>query len=281
MTSASADSQRPAPVALVAFGGWGDAGDAASAVADHLLQTYPGEDLADLDEEDWFDYQTTRPLTALVDDEGAREVAWPAISIGLVHLPGVDVVTVTGPEPNLRWRTLTRTILQILQDAGVTRAVVLGSMLANTPHTRPFPVSGSPLSTEQARELGMEVSEYEGPTGITGVVTQALTEAGIDTTALWVAVPHYVSEPPQPKASLALARRVEALLDLRADWSSFVADTAAWENGVDELVRADEDIAQYVQMLESEKDATEEPEASGEAIAAEFERFLRRRDDKK
>ncbi|QGF24540.1 PAC2 family protein [Raineyella fluvialis] len=279
MTSASAENERPAPVALVAFGGWGDAGDAASAVADHLLQTYPSEDLEDLDEEDWFDYQTTRPLTALIDDDGAREVAWPAISIGVAHLPQVDVITVTGPEPNLRWRTLCARVVAILHDAAVERAVVLGSMLANTPHTRPFPVSGSPLTADHARELGVEISEYEGPTGITGVMTQALAEASIDTTALWVAVPHYVSEPPQPKASLALARRVEALLDLRADWSSFVADTAAWEHGVDELVRADEDIAQYVQMLESEKDATEEPEASGDAIAAEFERFLRRRDD--
>ncbi len=281
MTSASAENEHPAPVALVAFGGWGDAGDAASAVADHLLQTYPGEDVADLDDEDWFDYQTTRPLTSLVEEDGERELTWPAISVAVAHLPQIDVVTVTGPEPNLRWRTLSAMIVAILQEAGVERAVVLGSMLANTPHTRPFPVSGSPLTAAQARELGVEISEYEGPTGITGVMTQALLEAGIDTTALWVAVPHYVSEPPQPKASLALARRVEALLDLRADWQSFVADTAAWENGVDELVQADEDIAQYVRMLESEKDATEEPEASGEAIAAEFERFLRRRDDKK
>ncbi|MEA5153520.1 PAC2 family protein [Raineyella sp.] len=281
MTSGPAENEHPAPVALVAFGGWGDAGDAASAVADHLLQTYPCEDIADLDEEDWFDYQTTRPLTALVEEGGERELTWPAISVSVAHLPQIDVVTVTGPEPNLRWRTLSAMIVAILQEAGVERAVVLGSMLANTPHTRPFPVSGSPLTALQARELGAEVSEYEGPTGITGVMTQALLAAGIDTTALWVAVPHYVSEPPQPKASLALARRVEALLDLRADWQSFVVDTAAWENGVDELVRADEDIAQYVQMLESEKDATEEPEASGEAIAAEFERFLRRRDDKK
>lgn len=263
----------------MAFGGWGDAGDAASAVADHLMQTYPSEDLEDLESEDYFDYQVTRPLAALIDEEGKREILWPAISIGVAHLPQVDVLTVSGPEPNLRWQTLSRLVVTALQDAGVHRVVVLGSMLANTPHSRPFPVSGSPLSADQARRLGVEVSDYEGPTGITGVLTHALIEAGLDTTALWVSVPHYVSDSPQPKASLALARRVEALLDLRADWATFVADATAWEHGVNELVSADEDIAQYVQMLESEKDATEEPEASGDAIAAEFERFLRRRDD--
>lgn len=280
MTHESTEPLRPAPVAVVAFGGWGDAGDAASAVADHLLQSYPSEDLQDFDAEDFFDYQTTRPLTAIVGDDGEREVLWPAISVGVAHLPQADVLVVTGPEPNLRWRTLTDLILTALLDADVERVVVLGSMMANTPHSRPFPVSGSPLSADEARRLGVEVSDYEGPTGITGVVTRALVQAGVPTTALWVSVPHYVSDSPQPKASLALARRVEALLDLRADWSSFVADATAWEHGVDELVKADEDIAQYVALLESEKDATEEPEASGDAIAAEFERFLRRRDDK-
>ncbi|SDB93922.1 Predicted ATP-dependent carboligase, ATP-grasp superfamily [Raineyella antarctica] len=279
MTPVPTEPLRTAPVAVVAFGGWGDAGDAASAVADHLMQSYPSEDLQDLDSEDYFDYQATRPQSAIVDDTGTREVIWPAISIGVAHLPQADVLVVTGPEPNLRWQTLSRLVVEALQEAGVERVVVLGSMLANTPHSRPLPVSGSPLSAEEARRLGVEVSDYEGPTGITGVVTHALVGAGIRTTALWVAVPHYVSESPQPKASLALARRLEALLDIRADWSTFVADATAWERGVDELVSADEDIAQYVAMLESEKDATEEPEASGDAIAAEFERFLRRRDD--
>ena len=279
MTQVPPEPLRTAPVAVVAFGGWGDAGDAASAVADHLMETYPSEDLEDLDSEDFFDYQSTRPLTAIVDDTGEREIIWPAITIGVAHLPQSDVVVVTGPEPNLRWQTLSRLLVEALQEAGVERVVVLGSMMANTPHSRPFPVSGSPLSEDEARRLGVEVSDYEGATGITGVVTRALIEAGLRTTSLWVAVPHYVSDSPQPKASLALARRVEALLDIRADWATFVADAIAWEHGVDELVNGDEDIAQYVEMLESEKDATEEPEASGDAIAAEFERFLRRRDD--
>lgn len=279
MTPVPTDPTRPAPVAVVAFGGWGDAGDAASAVAELLMQNYPTEELQDLDSEDFFDYQDTRPLTAVVDDEGTRETVWPSIGIALAHLPRTDVLLVTGPEPNLRWRTLTRLVVEALVEAGVQRAVVLGAMIANTPHSRPFPVSGAPISATEARRLGVEVSQYEGPTGITGVVTRELVEAGVETTALWVAVPHYVSDAPQPKASLALVRRLEAVLDLRADWQSFVADATAWEHGVDELVEADEDIAQYVAMLEAEKDAGEEPEASGDAIAAEFERFLRRRDD--
>ncbi len=274
----SSEAPRTAPVALVAFGGWGDAGDAASAIADHLLQTYPSEDLEDLDSEEFFDYQVTRPVSAIVDDSGRREILWPSISIGVAHLPRGDVLVVTGPEPNLRWQTLSDQVVAVLQEAGVEQVVVLGALLANTPHSRPFPVSAAPLTADEARRLGVEVSDYEGPTGITGVVTRALIDAGLPTTSFWVSVPHYVSDAPQPKASLALARRVEALLDLRVDWAAFVADAAAWEHGVDELVRADEDIAQYVQMLESEKDATQEPEASGDAIAAEFERFLRRRD---
>lgn len=279
MTPDPTESTGASPVALVAFGGWGDAGDAASAVADHLAQTYPTEELQDLDSEEYFDFQDTRPLTAVVDDEGTRETVWPSVSIAVAHLPRADVLLVTGPEPNLRWRTLSRLVVEELLQAGVARVVVLGSMIGNTPHSRPFPVSGSPISADEARRLGVEVSQYEGPTGITGVLTRELITAGLDTTALWVAVPHYVSDSPQPKASLALIRRIEALLDLRADWHSFVADATAWEHGVDELVEADEDIAQYVAMLEAEKDATEEPEASGDAIAAEFERFLRRRDD--
>lgn len=279
MTVGPVRSSQPSPVAIIAFGGWGDAGDAASAVAEHLLQSYPSETVEELDSEAYYDYSQTRPLTALIDDRGGRETMWPSVSIGVAHLPQSDVVTVTGPEPNLRWRKLSRTITSILLAQGVRRVLVLGSMLANTPHSRPFPVSGAPLTPAEALNLGVEVSDYEGPTGITGVLAQAVGSVGMDTTSLWVSVPHYVSEAPQPKGTLALARRVEALLDLRADWSSFVKDATEWEKGVEQLVRSDEDIAQYVRALESEKDETEEPEASGEAIAAEFERFLQRRNE--
>lgn len=281
MSRGPAEHEHPDPVAIVAFGGWGDAGDASSSVADHLMAQYTSEELVSLSSETYYDYQVTRPLSVVIDqtDPQERQILWPTVSIGMAHLPSRDVVTITGPEPNLRWQQLCEVVCHKLTELGVRQVVVLGSMLSNIPHSRPFPVTASPVDAESAARLGVEVSDYEGPTGITGAMTAVLQGHGFEVTSLWVALPHYVSDPPQPKASLALVRRVEALLDLRADWASFSSDAVAWERGVDELVESDEDIASYVELLENEKDATEEPEASGEAIAAEFERFLRRRDD--
>lgn len=275
------EPNRPDAVGIVAFGGWGDAGDAATSVPDHLLASYPSEDLLTLSSETYYDYQVTRPESVIIDASAPqeRQILWPSMSFGRATVEGRPIITLTGPEPNLRWKQLCEVVGHKFAELGVRRVIVLGALITNTPHSRPFPVSATPLDAEEAARLGVEISDYEGPTGITGALTSMLSSHGFDVTSLWVALPHYVSDAPQPKATLALARRVEALVDLGADWSSFESDAVAWERGVDELVESDEDIAAYVRALETEKDASAEPEASGEAIAAEFERFLRRRDD--
>ena len=188
-----------------------------------------------------------------------------------------DVVLVHGIEPNMRWRQFSEEILVLAAELGVTLAVTLGALLSDSPHSRPVPVTGTATDSGTARRLGVEPSHYEGPTGIVGVIQEASARRGLPTVSLWAAVPHYVAQAPSPKATLALVRRVEDLLDMPVPLGELVEDSRAWELGVDELAADDEEIADYVRQLEEARDTTDLPEASGEAIAREFERYLRRR----
>jgi predicted ATP-grasp superfamily ATP-dependent carboligase len=190
-----------------------------------------------------------------------------------------DVVLLRGIEPNMRWVSFTRELLGICHELGVEMAVTLGALLADTPHTRPVPVSGTSTDESVARSLGLETSRYEGPTGIVGVLQDACNKAGLPALSIWAAVPHYVAQPPCPKATLALLGKVEELLDVRIPLGDLPEDARAWERGVDELAAEDSEVAEYVKTLEEARDITDTPEASGEAIAREFERYLRRRDD--
>jgi hypothetical protein len=178
----------------------------------------------------------------------------------------------------MRWRSFCNEILGFAHELGVELVVILGALLGDTPHTRPVPVSGVTSDPDLARTMDLEETKYEGPTGIVGILQEACTHAGVPAVSLWAAVPHYVSQPPNPKATLALLNRLEDLIDMRIPLGELAEDARAWQLGVDQLAAEDSEVAEYVQTLEEARDTAELPEASGEAIAREFERYLRRRD---
>jgi predicted ATP-grasp superfamily ATP-dependent carboligase len=179
----------------------------------------------------------------------------------------------------MRWRSYTIELLELAEQLGVSTLVTLGALLADVPHTRPIPVTCTSDDPTMLSRLGVEQSRYEGPTGIVGVLSDAAAQAEVPAVSLWAAVPHYAGAGPSPKATLALVRSVEELLDVTIPLGELVEEAQAWERGVDELADGDAEVREYVRALEQAKDTTELPEASGEAIAREFERYLRRRDD--
>ncbi|GAB2838730.1 filament polymerization regulator ParJ [Actinocorallia aurea] len=263
------------PVLIAAFEGWNDAGEAASGVIAHLATSWGARQIAEIDPEDYYDFQVTRPRVEGLGDD--RKIVWPTTRISVVRLDsGRDVVLLHGIEPNMRWRGFCRELTDYLARLGVRSALLLGALLADAPHTRPVPVSGSGGGPAFGDET-LEQSSYEGPTGILGVLQDRLEAGGVETVALWAQVPHYVSSPPNPKATLALLRRVEDLLDVAVPLGELPEQSRAWEEGVNELAEQDSEVADYVRTLEEAKDATELPEATGESIAREFERYLRRR----
>ena len=267
------------PLLIAAFEGWNDAGDAATSAVEHLESVWSAVPLTELDSEDYYDYQVNRPTVAHADD-GGRVVSWPTTRISYARLADVgrDVVLVRGIEPNMRWKQFVREILGVCHELGVETVVTLGALLADSPHTRPVPVTGTSSDDGVARSLHLEPSRYEGPTGIVGVVQDACTRAGVPALSIWAAVPHYVAQPPCPKATLALLGQLEDLLEISIPLADLPEEARAWERGVDELAEEDEEIADYVRALEETRDTADLPEASGEAIAREFERYLKRRE---
>ncbi len=265
------------PVMLCAFEGWNDAGDAASGAVLHLEEVWSATQIAEFDPEDYYDFQVNRPEVAF--DDGVRSISWPTTRLSVARIPLAtrDVVLVHGIEPSMRWRAFTRELLTAARELGVEMVVTLGALLADSPHTRPVPVSGTSSDVDVSLRLGYEPSTYEGPTGIVGVLQDACAQAGIPAVSLWAAVPHYVAQPPCPKATLALLTRIEDLLDVPVPLGDLPEESRAWQIGVDELAGEDEEIAAYVRTLEEAVDTAELPEASGDAIAREFERYLRRR----
>ncbi|MFP5335233.1 MAG: PAC2 family protein [Actinomycetes bacterium] len=266
------------PVVIAAFEGWNDAGEAASGTLAHLAEVWEARPLVALDPELYHDFQVNRPLVAFGED-GRRRITWPTTRISWCRPPGSehDVVLVRGIEPSMRWMTYTDEVLGHLQSAGATMLVTLGALLADVPHTRPIPVSSTTDDAELLQRLALEQSRYEGPTGIVGVLQDAATRRGLPALSMWAAVPHYVGQAPSPKAVLALLGRIEELLGVTVPLRDLPEEAQAWERGVDELASEDAEIGEYVRHLEEAKDTVDLPEASGEAIAREFERYLRRR----
>jgi proteasome assembly chaperone (PAC2) family protein len=269
------------PVMVAAFEGWNDAGEAASGALTHLEQVWGAQQFAELDPEEYHDFQVSRPMVHL-DDDGRRRITWPSTRLSWASPPGAahDVVLVRGIEPSMRWRLYCTEILQHADRLGVCSLITLGALLADVPHTRPMPVTSSSDDQALMERLQIEPSRYEGPTGIVGVLQEAAARTGMPALSLWAAVPHYVGPTPSPKATLALLRRVEDLMDISVPLGELPEDAQAWERGVDKLAEEDGEIGEYVRQLEQAKDTTELPEATGEAIAREFERYLRRRDDR-
>jgi len=267
------------PVVVAAFEGWNDAADCATSTVAHLAEQWSAQPLAELDPEEYYDFQVNRPQIR-IEASGVRSVTWPSTRISVARLPlsTRDVVLVHGIEPSMRWRAFCSEIVGLAQQLRVQKIVTLGALLAATPHTRPVPVTGFASDSELAHRLGFDPSTYEGPTGIVGVLQDAAQRAGMTAVSLWAAVPYYVADPPCPKATLALLSTLEDLLEVSVPLGDLPDDSRAWQHGADELASEDPEVAEYVRQLEEARDATELPEASGEAIAREFERYLRRRD---
>ena len=268
------------PIVLAAFEGWNDAGGAASGALAHLDRVWAGQPLVAFDPEPYHDFQVNRPVVS-VGEDGRRRITWPTTRISWASPPGArrDVILVRGIEPSMRWRTYTEEILGHATRLGAATLVTLGALLADVPHTRPIPISSTSDDAEMLSRLALERSRYEGPTGIVGVLAEAAARSGLPALSLWAAVPHYVGQAPSPKAVLALLGRVEDLLEMPVPLEDLPSEAEAWEHGVDELAGEDEEIGEYVRQLEQAKDTTDLPEASGEAIARDFERYLRRRGD--
>jgi proteasome assembly chaperone (PAC2) family protein len=269
-----------APVLIAAFEGWNDAADAASSAVDHLAEVWHARVVAAIDPEDFYDFQVNRPSVG-PNDEGMRRITWPSTQLSVCSPPGSvrDVILLRGIEPNMRWRQFCAELLAACDELGGELVVTLGALLADTPHTRPIPVTGTATEPELVDRLKLEQSTYEGPTGIVGVFQDACVKLDIPAVSYWAAVPHYVAQPPCPKATLALIGQLEELLEVSIPLGDLPEDARAWERGVDELAEEDEDVGEYVRALEETRDTTDLPEASGEAIAREFERYLKRRND--
>jgi proteasome assembly chaperone (PAC2) family protein len=266
------------PVLIAAFEGWNDAADAASGVVDHLLEVWESRLVAVIDPEDFYDFQMNRPIVG-TDEQGQRRITWPSTQLSVVSPPGSlrDVILLRGIEPNMRWRQFCAELIAAADELGAELVVTLGALLADTPHTRPIPVSGTSTDPDLVDRLKLEQSNYEGPTGIVGVFQDACVRSDRPAVSFWAAVPHYVAQPPCPKATLALLGQLEDLLEVSIPLGDLPEDARAWERGVAELAEEDEDVAEYVRNLEESQDTAELPEASGEAIAREFERYLKRR----
>jgi predicted ATP-grasp superfamily ATP-dependent carboligase len=268
------------PVLIACFRGWNDGAQGATLAGSYLAKTWEAERFADIDPEGFFDFQATRPHVSLVDGF-TRRITWPETAFYHAHVPGMDqdVVLLLGVEPNLRWRTFSRLVTDLAKELGVELVVSLGSLLADVPHSRPAPVTGSASDPELVEKLGLQASRYEGPTGIVGVLHDGCRRAGIPSVSLWAAVPHYVSLTPSPRAALALCERLGELLGATIETAELSQAVDGYVEQVSEAVAADSETAAYVEELEQRAD-TIDPEQlpSGDALAAELTRFLRERD---
>ena len=285
---------------VAAFSGWNDAGDAATDAVRWLARTFRAVPCATLDPEEYLDFQAARPTVELIDGV-VRAVNWPALSFSSARIPdGRDLVLLLGTEPNLRWRTFCADVLAVADETRCETVVTLGALLGDTPHSRPVRCTGSATDEVLAARLGMERSRYEGPTGIVGVLHDAVRQAAYASASIWAPVPHYVASPPNPKATRALLDKLAALLDLGLDLTDLDIAAAAWERSVADVVASDSDVAGYVDRLESrydqglagyvvddededDEDEDEDDEdwfdedelPSGDTLAEDFERYLR------
>ncbi len=268
------------PTLIAAFRGWNDGGQGASLAAGYLAKLWGAERFAEVDPENFFDFQATRPHVTL--EEGVtRRIDWPATVFYHGRPPGLDhdVVLLLGIEPNLRWRTFTDIVVGFAKELGTELVVTLGALLADVPHTRPCPVTGTASDEQLVERLGLSASRYEGPTGVVGVLHDACRGVDLPSVSLWAAVPHYVSLTPSPRAALALCERLGDLLGMSIETEELEEASSAYVDQVSEAVSSDPDTATYVEELEARADEIlEEDVPSGEALAAELTRFLRNRE---
>ncbi|GGK42329.1 carboxylate--amine ligase [Pilimelia terevasa] len=266
------------PVAIAAFEGWNDAADASTAVVDHLEQVWEARQIAELDPEEFYDFQVSRPTVAM-SDGATRRIEWPSTRFLVASPPGAerDVVLIRGIEPSMRWRTFCDEVLEVCHSLEVERVVLLGALLADVPYTRPLPISGSASDAEAADRFQLTPTRYEGPTGIVGVLQEACSKAEVDAVSFWVHVPHYANNPPCPKATLALLHRVEEVVDLPVPVADLAEESARWEKRVRDAAESDAELAEYIRELEERVGDDSIQPLTGDEIASEFEKYLRRR----
>ena len=272
------------PVLVAAFKGWNDAGDSASFAAEHLARVWNAKKFGSIDPEEFYDFQAVRPQVSL-GGGNKRQISWPSNEFMAVKLPGAphDAIILIGVEPSHRWRTFSSLVLEVADRFDVSMMVTLGALLADVPHSREVPVTGTANTPELVERLDLNLSRYEGPTGIIGVLHDAFGSAGRDSASFWAAVPHYLAVNPNPKAALALIENAVRLVGAPADVSDLHRAALSYEETVSEIVGSDEDVQTYVRLLEERADEREHEEQiedlpSGDAIAEELERFLRDRD---
>jgi proteasome assembly chaperone (PAC2) family protein len=269
------------PVLVAAFRGWNDGGQGATLGAGYLAKQWEAESFAEIDPENFYDFQAVRPQVSL--EEGlTRKLEWPANTFLHAPIPDLDrdAVILLGVEPNLRWKTYSGLVVELARELGVELVVTLGSLLADVPHTRPAPVSAAASEPSLVEELGVEPSRYEGPTGIVGVLLDGCRQAGMPSVSLWAAVPHYVSLAPSPRAALALCHRFGELVGTEIDLAELEQAAEEYNEQVTEAVASDAETAAYVEELERRVDLMEAAEdlPSGDSLAAELTRFLRERE---
>ncbi|MFP5359184.1 MAG: PAC2 family protein [Actinomycetes bacterium] len=267
-------------VMIAAFEGWNDAGSAASSALDHLARSWNAREYATLDPEEYHDFQVSRPSIQTVPS-GERVVSWPGTVISTANGPWVgdrEIALVRGIEPSMRWRRFCGEVLDYAEDLDIKTLIACGALLVDAPHTRPLPTFVTSEDPAAREAFDLERSDYEGPTGVLGVLGHEAALRGITVISVWVGVPHYIAHPPSPKATISILSQLERFLGEPIELGDLPDEAEAWQHGADELMDDDDEIAAHVEQLEAVMDETSLPEASGDAIAAEFEKFLRRRD---
>jgi proteasome assembly chaperone (PAC2) family protein len=272
------------PVLVAAFAGWNDAASAATTALESVAVSLDAERVASIDPEEFYDFQVTRPTIRMTDGQ-AREVDWPDNGIFAAVAPAAerDLVLVAGIEPNLKWRTFAEAVIEAAERLGVEMVVTLGALLADVPHTRAVPITGLASDPDLVERLSLSRSNYEGPTGIVGIVHDACRRRELTSASLWAAVPHYVAAVPNPKAALALLRRLEGFTGIAVEASELEDAMDRFETQVDRAVAANPEIEELVRRLEAEQadeiELAEGDMPSGDTIAQEFQQFLRQRSD--
>ena len=273
-----------APAVVCAFKGWNDAADAASSAITFVGSALAARRFATIDPEEFYDFQATRPRIKLTEGR-AREIEWPAVELYEARVPRAprDLILLSGSEPSFRWRTFSKVIVELVEALGAQLVVTLGALLADVPHTRPVAVTGLASDASLISRLGLTSSSYEGPTGIVGILHAACQQAGLPSASLWAAVPHYIAATPNPKAALALVRKLEGLVGVAVDASELEVASADYERQVNLAVQSDPDVQAFVEQLEqaASSEAGDDPGSlpSGETIARDLQRFLRQRGD--
>ena len=270
------------PVAIVAFNGWSDAGEAATGAISHLLGAFGNQEIliAEFNSEDFYDYQQIRP-TVFINNSEIRQIKWPTTFVYALLTPHLDfdIVLVRGPEPSFKWQSFSAQLLDLFDDLEIDLVISLGALLADAPHTRPISVTGTSSNSALAEKIGFEVSRYEGPTGILGVIQDLCQRRDLDAISLWAALPHYAASAPSPKATLALIEELSDFFEISIPEGDLNDAAKAWEIAVTQLAEEDSEISEYVKQLEADSDDADFEETTGEDIAKELERFLRRQGD--